>query len=163
MERVQSTGAIYSHWLALQMYDLIQQQGSMEITSGGYVFSIGGDTIQLDCRSLERMVECAQSISSMHNAPSQRRGRGTMSATALQSSELTVTALLCRDDSYFLMHQMPTRIRHSTPDLYSEVRRRPSTLHNAHRCVRLQAPRRGISDDRKFRLLYRTDEYWTRS
>ena len=107
------------------MYDLIQQQGSMEITSGGYVFSIGGDTIQLDCRSLERMVECAQSISSMHNAPSLRRGRGTMSDTALQSSELTVTALLCRELDRFLfpdasvgacLHQMPTRIRHSTPD-----------------------------------------------
>ena len=125
MEKVESTGAIYSHWLALQLYDLIQQQGSKESTRGGYEFSIGGATIQLDCSSLERMVACVQSIAAMHNAPSQRRGRGTMSDTALQSSELTVTALLCRELDRFLfpdarvgacLHQLPTRVRHSTPD-----------------------------------------------
>ena len=69
-----TTGGIYSHWFALQLYNLTKS--CVYSTSGPTQVNICGISMQIKSSAVERIVESYQSVSKMHSHPAPRQGRG---------------------------------------------------------------------------------------
>ena len=85
------------------------------------------DKMEIKCDSIKRIVNCVKSISLLPTTGSlfQRPVRGIFSERSLQSTELTLTALLARELDRFpfpdpsvgaCLHQFPVHIRSGTPE-----------------------------------------------
>ena len=124
---VTSAGSIYSHWFAVDLYNL-----SLKLESGSSdeaVAIIQDVTIRLP--SVERIVRVFQSVSGLRG--DNESFQGLLSDHQLRTSELTITAILSRELDRFLFddasahlgacyHQFPTSCdnRHSAqrPDFH---------------------------------------------
>ena len=131
MEKITTTGAIYSHWLAVALYNLIksqlQQQSCMDVWSEEehVSFTFEEETLKLKRSSIRRMVTWAKSILALPHHGQRKPGGSIMSDLLLQSSEMSLTALLSRELDRFLfpdpsvgacLHQLPVYAKYPDPE-----------------------------------------------